>query len=88
MLGVPVLANHIFDIVFLCSEEKVIWIDAQRNIAGVANFHTAWDWAAAKLPSNAMREFAMKSAVLGDCRSGPEPTSFGLANFLPKSPFE
>ncbi len=47
--------RHVGEVIPLRADEEVVWSDAWRVVAAVAEVMTFWDWAFDKLPSYAMR---------------------------------
>lgn len=48
--AMSVLGHHVGDIVGLCSQEQVVWIDAGANVALVKDAESRRDWAAKSRP--------------------------------------
>jgi hypothetical protein len=90
---ITTLVFAIRHIVLMGSEKKMVWVNAVRNIAMMANKHSIWDLAIIHFPRNAMRAkgFAIMSAFIDDAMTPlflcarPKPACVGLIDHAPES---
>ncbi len=68
-------AGHVLRIFLLGSKEKMICVDAERNIAFVADAKTGWNWSVAVFPRQSMCEL---NALL--------PTKLSIAQMIVGTP--
>lgn len=93
---IATLAPHVIEIIGACSQEQMVWINALRNVASMANEKSIRDWPAMQLPRQAVSEpdimraafryAALKLAVsVFGSRSGPQPAPVGFIDVIPES---
>lgn len=87
------LRRHVFGIVAPSAEEEVVYANAERRVAVVANAHTVGNWAVRHRPSLAMCKHGSSCdpdlpVAPSAFRSRPEPTVAGLIDLGPEAFFQ